>query len=122
MKPSLCDVIDFIREETGCRNDFIDENTRIEHDLGVSGDDGEYFLEAAQKFFGVSLDTEELSFRSLFGLQDNEYLFHSEGLDLLGINCLIDWLRGIKPPVIVDLTVGQFHQALIRVSEHNLAK
>lgn len=122
MKPSLSEVIDFIKKETGCRKHFIDENTRIEDDLGVSGDDGVELLEAAEKFFSVSFDTEDLSFRTLFGLKENEYLFHSEGLDLLGICHFFEWLRGEKPPVIVDLTVGQLHQTLIQVSKQNCAE
>ncbi|MGY5955799.1 Acyl carrier protein [Kosakonia sp. BK9b] len=117
MEPSLPQVIDFIREFTGCRRQPIHENTWLEADLGVTGYDGVDLLEEIADAFDVVLCTEEEGYRKTFSLGENEYLFGGEGLDLLGIGRLIGWLRGIPEPVIRDLSVGQLHQALVRAAQ-----
>jgi hypothetical protein len=93
------------------RKTAIDENTRLEKDPGIAGDDGSQPIEEAELRFGVSLLDEE---GNAFGLKENEYLFTGKGLGLFGICRFIDWLRSIPRPVITDLTVGQLHQALVR--------
>ncbi|MDE8556371.1 hypothetical protein [Pantoea vagans] len=113
MEPSLADVIAFVRKFSGCRRENIDENTCLEKDLGITGDDGVELLEEAEKVFGVSFFAEEDEFRKAFSLQENEYLFHSEGIDFLGIVYLCRRLRGIPAPVIRDLSVGQLHSVLV---------
>lgn len=113
MEPSLADVIAFVREFSGCRRENIDENTCLENDLGITGDDGVELLEEAEKVFGVSFFAEEDDFRKAFSLQEIEYLFHSEGIDFLGIVYLCRRLRGIPAPVIRDLSVGQLHSVLV---------
>lgn len=85
MKPSLADVITFIREFSVCRRENIDANTYLENDLGITGDDGVELLEGAGKVFGVSFSAEEDSFRDAFSLKEKEYLFHSEGIDFLAL-------------------------------------
>nr|WP_237449371.1 DUF1493 family protein [Pantoea sp. Taur] len=82
------EVIEFVREFSGDHKSVITEHTRQDADLGITGDDGVELLEDAEKKFGVSFVTEERSFQETFGLGDNEYLFNSEGLDLLGIGRL----------------------------------
>lgn len=115
MEPSLEEVIAFVRKCSGCRRKAIDENTWLENDLGITGDDGVELLEEAEKVFGVSFATEEEDFRQLFSLQENEYLFHSEGIDFFGIAWLCRKLRGIPAPVIRDLSVGQLHRVLVKL-------
>ncbi len=58
--------------------------------------------------------------RTIFSLKENEYLFNSEGLDLLGICRFFEWIRGIPRPVIRDLSVGQLHRALVSASNVHL--
>jgi hypothetical protein len=53
--------------------------TQFERDLGLTGDDGDDLLEAAEKRFEVKLGNEETGLRDTFNLQPNEYLFNSEG-------------------------------------------
>lgn len=113
MEPPLADVIAFIREFSGCRREAIDENSWLEQDLGITGDDGVELLEEAEKVFGVSFSAEQDGFREAFSLKENEYLFHSEGIDFLGIVYLCRRLRGIPAPVVCDLSVGQLHNALV---------
>lgn len=86
MKPTLKDVIEFVREFSGDHKSAITEHTLLDADLGITGDDGVELLEDAEKKFGVSFVTEERSFQETFGLGENEYLFNSEGVDFLGIS------------------------------------
>ncbi|MEJ1267413.1 hypothetical protein WDV93_08480 [Pantoea ananatis] len=58
---------------------------------------------------------EDDDFRTLFDLKENEYLFSSEGLDLLGIGYFFEWLRGKPHSVVKDLSVGQLHQVLVKL-------
>jgi len=113
MEPSMTDVIAFVREFAGCKRETINENTLLEKDLGITGDDGVELLEEAEKVFGVSFSTEEEGFREAFSLKENEYLFHSEGIDFLGIVYIFRRLRGIPAPVIRDLSVGKLHRVLV---------
>lgn len=110
---SMADVIAFVREFAGCKRENINENTRLEKDLGITGDDGVELLEEAEKVFDVSFSTEEEGFREAFSLKENEHLFHSEGIDFLGIVYLCRRLRGIPVPVIRDLSVGKLHCVLV---------
>lgn len=118
MPPSLSQLIECIRQSAGLRKDHIDENTLIEDDLDITGGDGSDLLEDVEEFFGISLHTGEEGYRQAFSLGENEYLFHSEGVDFFGICRFLDWLRGIEPSVIRKLTVGELHQVLV-TAYHN---
>ncbi|WP_380179997.1 hypothetical protein [Kalamiella sp. sgz302252] len=115
MDPTPEEVIAFVREFSGWRKKKIDENTLLEDDLHITGDDGVELLEEAEKVFGISFETEEESFRSLFSLQDNEYLFNSEGFDFFCIGYFYRRLKGIPHPVVRDLSVGKLHEVLIKL-------
>ncbi|WP_039054780.1 hypothetical protein [Enterobacter sp. Bisph1] len=119
MDPKLEDVIAFVRKCTGCYREAIDENTLLENDLGVAGDDGDELLQEAEQVFGVSFGREE-HFRALFSLKENEYLFTGEGLDLLGICYLWRKLRGIPEPVFRDLSIAQLHNVLVKLRSKQL--
>lgn len=58
VEPTLQQVIDFVREISGDVKSVISEETRLEADLGIAGDDGVELLEEAEKRFGVSFVTE----------------------------------------------------------------
>jgi len=113
LSPSIFQVIEFVRDFIGDRRTPISEDTYLEADLGVTGDDGSELLEEIAQAFGVILCTETEGYRTTFGLQENEYLFESEGFDFFGINRLSDWLRGVPRPIIRDLSIGQLHRALV---------
>lgn len=117
MAPSLSQVIIFVHQFSKASLDSVHEQTRLEADLGITGDDGVEIIEAAEKTFRVDFCSTDQSFSTLFSLKENEYLFNSEGLDLLGICRLFDWIRGIPRPVIRDLSVGQLHRALVEASD-----
>jgi hypothetical protein len=111
MNPSLDEVIDFVREFTLTERE-ITAQTRIEEDLGVTGDDGADLLIAAEEHFRVALCDPEDGIRAVFGLGPNEYLFGPEGFDPIGLSVLVRWLRGEPKPVFRDLTVAELHEAL----------
>lgn len=107
--PSFDDVAAFVREVVRPRGDrSITPETRLEADLGVTGDDGTDLLREAEKRFKVTLT------RNSFGLGPNECLFGPEGFDPLGI---IHWIRGLPRLMIRDLTVGELHDAVCRAAE-----
>lgn len=114
MQPCLEEVIAFVREYSGDVKSMITEHTRLEADLGITGDDGVELLEEAEQRFGVCFVTEERSFKETFGLGENEYLFNAEGLDLLGVRRLIGWVRKEPRCVVRDLTVGELWRVLGR--------
>ena len=112
MSPSLSQVIIFVHQFCRAPLASIHQNTFLEADLGITGDDGVELLDKAEKTFRVDMSSAE-GFNNAFALRENEYLFNSEGLDLLGICRFFQWLRGIPNAVIRDLTVGQLHRALV---------
>jgi len=113
MEPTLEQIIEIIQENFGSYRKPIHENSRVEEDLHICGNDGIDLLEACEQTFNISFDTENNSFRNRFSLAENEYLFTSEGLDLFGICRFIDWIRGIPKPIIRDLTVGKLHRVIV---------
>ena len=116
VEPTLQQVIDFVRKFSGDVKSVITEGTRLEADLGITGDDGVELLEEAEKRFEVSFVTKERSFRETFGLGENEYLFNSEGIDWLGVRRLVGWIRKEPRCVVRDLTVGELWRVLGRGS------
>lgn len=112
VEPTLQQVIDFVREISGDVKSVITEETRLEADLGIAGDDGVELQEEAEKRFGVSFVTEGRSFKETFRLGENEYLFTAEGLDLFGVGRLIGWLKKEPRAVVRDLTVGELWRVL----------
>ena len=114
--PSFDEVAAFVKEFAGIqKSQSLQPNTRLEHDLGITGDDGDELLEEAGRRFRVELATADGGYRPNFGLRPNEYLFSSEGVDLIGITILLRWLSREPKPVVVDLTVGRLHDVIARV-------
>ena len=111
--PSLEEVISFVREFTCVGSEYIiTENTRIEEDIGITGDDGIDLLYAAQKRFAVDLESPEKGIDQTFQLKPNEFFFRPEGFDPLGISALFRWLRHEPRAVYRDLTVGELYYAI----------
>ncbi len=120
MEPTLEQIIEIIQDNFGPYRKTIDGTSRVEEDLHICGDDGVELLEACEKAFSISFDTEDNSFRNRFSLAENEYLFTSEGFDFFCIGRFIDWLRGMPKPVIRDVTVGKLHRVIVEaVREQN---
>lgn len=88
----------------------IDADTRLEADLGITGDDGDEFLRDVQKCFGVSLLDTSGGYREAFGLAENEFLFHSEGGPAF-------WQKAKVHP----LTIGEVLDALQRRAKTNFS-
>jgi len=95
----------------------ISSETRLDADLGITGDDGDALLREVADRFDAELATPHDGYRSTFGLGPNEYLFHSEGVSLFGVGPLLARLtrRGIDAPTTVrDVTVGELLGAVLR--------
>jgi acyl carrier protein len=88
----------------------ITPDTEFERDLGLTGDDGDDLLQATEKRFGVALGSEETGVRETFNLRQNEYLFHSEGLDLSPFR--FTTLFGHEEPTVRRFTVGELFEAV----------
>lgn len=107
---TLANLIDFIRKHQGlAKNQAITGATLLEKDLGITGGDGCELLEAIQKQFNVSFIGADNSIRELFSLQDDEYLFHSEGFSLFS---LLARLFGHDIEKVKALSIGQLFQAI----------
>lgn len=115
------DVQNFLYEFTGISrsNVLITPGTLLEDDLHITGDDGAQLLEMAEQHFDVTLSEPDDGIRGTFNLKENEYLFHSEGFDPIGLSWLIDRIRGKPKPVVKSLSAGEFHAALLRAKNKN---
>ncbi|MDH3223375.1 MAG: DUF1493 family protein [Gemmatimonadota bacterium] len=108
----LDDVVEFVREFTRVPPRIsITADTRIEADLGVTGDDGvELLLGAEERFcadFGDDL-------AGVFGLDQGQTLFNDEGTGMPGMGVLLRLLGRGAPPEVRDLKVGELYEALLR--------
>jgi hypothetical protein len=109
---TLDDLIAVIGESQGIsQKKLITEHTALEHDLGITGDDGIELLEDIEKQFSLSFACQDGTIRDVFGLKDGQYLFHSEGgtpFDLLLS------LFGVDTEKVKPITVGQLYEAAVK--------
>jgi hypothetical protein len=113
--PSLQDVELFVRDFARLRASYVlHPQTRLDADLGITGDDGDELLQRASKHFGVSLANPTHGYRETFSLAEDEFLFHGEGHDLLGISRLLQRLLKVPPQKVRDLTIAELHDAILR--------
>ena len=101
----------FIREywAVPARKEIAPE-TQFERDLGLTGDDGNDLLLAPEKQFGVALCSDETGVRRTFNLEPNEYLFHSEGLELFPFE--MTSLFSTTAHSVREFTVGELYEAV----------
>lgn len=55
MENTFNTLVHFIRQQSGCAREEINEDTRFETDLGISGEDGEELIIAFAKTFNVDI-------------------------------------------------------------------
>jgi hypothetical protein len=105
------DFAGFIREywAVPARKEIAPE-TQFERDLGLTGDDGNDLLLATEKQFGVALCSDEVGVHKTFNLEPNEYLFHSEGLELFPFE--MTSLFSATAHSVRKLTVGELYEAV----------
>lgn len=112
---TLDDLISLIRKHQGISpKKEITENTLVEDDLGITGDDGCELLEAIEKKFDISFAGPNSSLRDAFGLSEGQFLFHSEGMCLFW---LIASLVGRDPENVKAITVGDLFRAMSKASQ-----
>lgn len=98
--PSIEQVGELVRRKAGLRPTVvISAETQLEHDLGITGDDGVELLRAAEKEFGVAFTRES------FNLKPDEYLFGPE-------SSLLDIVWSFRQCEIRPFSVGDLHTAI----------
>ena len=96
----------------------IHATTRFEADLGITGDDGVELVEVALEHFGIRLEPEgPASFRALFHLEPNEYLFNAEGFGPVW-----EVLSLFGASTVRSFTVGELYEALQRGQDISQSK
>jgi hypothetical protein len=93
----------------------IGPETQFGRDLGLTGDDGDDLLLATEKQFGVTLCSEETGVRETFNLGPNEYLFHSEGLELFPFE--MTSLFSTTAHSVRKFTVGELYETVRNAKE-----
>lgn len=113
--PTIHDIERFVRTFAGLgAGQSVTPQTRLDADLGITGEDGDDLLRAVAEHFGAKLADPIHGYRETFSLEQNEYLFHAEGFDLLGVLHLLRSVLNWPTPKVRDLTVGELHDAIIR--------
>lgn len=92
----------------------INESTLIEEELGITGDDGCELLEEIESNFDLSFSGKDSSLREFFDLEDNQYLFHSEGFSLTGI---FQFILGGKSENVKRITVGDLYSGATKAKQ-----
>ena len=109
--PSFDQFVLFLREFCALSPKVeISRSTRFERDLGITGDDGSDLLQETERRFAIRLSSKEHGYRRTFSLGPDEYLFHSEGFDFLGL-----FSRGIS---VREFTVGELYDAVCGATSH----
>jgi hypothetical protein len=116
MNLNLENLISLIRE-FHCIPDKteINETTLLEDDLGITGDDGCELLEEIEKAFSLSFTGKDGSLRKFFDLEENQFLFHGEGVDLFGI---FSFIFGKKPENVKPISVGDLLAGSIKAKNN----
>ena len=108
--PSFEDLAELIRKCQGLKADKpINPDSQFERDLGVTGDDGTELLQKIEQHYGIHFTPES------FQLQDNEFLFNGEGLDIFGV--VWRMIRNKPESEVRSFTVGELYLALQREIE-----
>jgi hypothetical protein len=120
--PSFKDLIQYLREEGYIgQNERVTDTTLVEKDLGITGDDGMKLLKSIESRFGVSFSYGDNGIRPAFGLEKDEYLFHSEGIGPFPL--IIPWIvnlirgRNLHRPKVYPLSLGHLYDVIIKL--HN---
>lgn len=99
------DVVRALRASQGIRDKvMITGATLLEDELGITGDDGCDLLEDLEQAFDMSFSDADGSLRAAFGLADDQFLFHGEGWNLLGL---------FREENVKPLSVGELHRVIV---------
>lgn len=107
---TLAEVIAVIREFHGLsERETVVAETRLERDLGITGDDGCELLEELEKRFFISFSDSDGTLREAFGLSHDQFLFHSEGFNPFAM--IANWF-GFCVENVIPLSVGDLHRVI----------
>ena len=111
MNNDLNTVIKLIRDFHGISKSIsIDADTKLEKELGITGDDGVELIEFIQDEMKLSFVGADGSLREAFDLDEDEYLFNGEGFSLNFFT---------KKEKIKDTKVKDIVLAINRVDKNN---
>ncbi len=102
-KNQLTEVINFVKSFTRTSYNNISPETTLEKDLGITGDDGQDFMQGFFQKFTVSNESFDCS-----------NYFSSEGLDLFGISYILRKILRLPPlkNPSHDITIKDLHDAI----------
>ena len=100
---SFTEFAAFVAQVAGVEPRQITPASEMERDLGVTGDDGIDLLVAIAQQYGTDFDRPH---------HGGRYLFHSEGIDLVGP--VVRRLIGRSSSKVIPLTAGDLHLAVLR--------
>jgi len=119
MKPTFEEFSDFIREFAGfSASTEIARATRFEKDLGITGDDGCDLLDEVERKFGALLHSKEHGYRKSLDLDQNEFLFNSEGFNPFELLTIL--LKKTERSKVRDFTVGELFDAVCRADSNEV--
>ena len=114
---SIENLVTLIRTTQGIsKNKVINESTLLESDLGITGDDGRELLEEIENQFNLSFVGKDGTHKEFFDLENNQYLFHSEGVDLFGI---FSFFLGRKTENVKSISVGELYNAASKAKRNS---
>ncbi|MDP1833275.1 MAG: hypothetical protein Q8K67_14560 [Geothrix sp.] len=102
-KPTIDEVIELLREFTALPlRKSISSDSQLERDLGITGDDGDALLSFIENRYLFPFAPPGGTINDAFGIQMDQWLFHSEGLPFL-----------THDDNIVPITVTQLHKVIL---------
>lgn len=122
-EPQMCvltfeTLVQVIRASQGISPSVpITEQSDLEKDLGITGDDGDDLLEAVAQRFPLYFRGADDALREAFGLTRGASFFHSEGMGLPSFLATL-WGKGAAHHVRA-ITVGQLFDALQKARHTN---
>jgi acyl carrier protein len=105
--PSFDAICEIIRDQSQLRpEDRITPDTQFERDLGITGDDGAEILDRVPDYYEIRFTAKS------FDLAPNEYLFNSEGFDI--VPAFVRSLMRKPEPEVRSFTVGELYEAVLK--------
>ena len=105
--PSFDAICEIIRDQSGLHpEDPITPDTQFERDLGITGDDDAEILDRVADYYAICFTAKS------FDLAPNEYLFNSEGFDV--VPAFIGTLMRKPEPEVRSFTVGELYEAVLK--------
>jgi hypothetical protein len=117
---TIDDVISAVRKYHGLSESYvITPKSLLESDLGITGDDGSDLFTDLEGEFKIKFSDEKTSFRQTFGLEENQFLFHSEVTNpFTAILNLFGYCKeNVKP-----ISIGELHKVIVERQKNHVSQ